>query len=203
MDTWTLIAIIANLMILSFFYYKDNFTFKLANELLMGITLAHFFITSLQNIDKLALTPLMGGNILVLIPLILGITIFTRFTPKYRQYALWPIAVILGVGLGIALRGSLGLNLANQITATMKIPLFGIAPFDMLSNLIFIVSVLATIYYFTFARRTREGGLSKLSTIGRYLILISMGAIFGSTSMTRFAYLIGRVTFLLQSVGLI
>ena len=73
MDFWTLIGALSTLMVFSFFYYKDNPLFRIAQELVTATTLAHFVVTSLQNIDKLALTPIGSVSVIYIIPILLGL----------------------------------------------------------------------------------------------------------------------------------
>lgn len=66
-----------------------------------------------------------------------------------------------------------------------------------INNAIFIIALLAVLSYFLFAFEQKSRGVRNFSQLGRWLIMIGFGAIFGSTIMTRFALLVDRVAFLM------
>ena len=201
MEFWTIISLISTFMVFSFFYYKDNPTFRIAQELVTAIILAHVTLTALKNIDKFAITPLTSGNTLVIIPILLGLAVFLQLTEKYKVYAQWPIALVIGSGLGVGLRGAISTDIGKQVAATI-LPLSGIPEIEIINNLILIVTVVLTMFYFTFSQKTRSGMFKSVSLTGRYVVLGTMGAIFGVVAMSRFALLIGRITFILKAFGL-
>lgn len=202
MEFWTIISLISTFMVFSFFYYKDNPLFRIAQELVTAIILAHVTVTAINNIDKFAITPLTSGNIAVIVPILLGLAVFLQLVDKYKVYAQWPISVVIGSGLGIGLRGAISTDIGKQVAATI-LPLSGVPGTEIINNLILILCVVLTMFYFTFSQKTRVGALESVSLTGRYIILGTMGAIFGVVAMSRFALLIGRVTFILKSFGLL
>jgi hypothetical protein len=199
MDFWTLVQLTSTFMVFSFFYYKDNPLFRIAQELVTALILAHVTVTAIQNIDKFAITPITSGNFLVIIPTLLGLMVFLQLYPKYKEYAQWPVALVIGAGLGIGLQGAISTDIAKQVRSTI-LPISG---GDAINNIILILCVLLTMFYFTFSQKTRVGVLEPISQTGRYIVLGTMGAIFGVVAMSRFALLIGRITFILKSFGLL
>lgn len=202
MELWTFIGALSTLMVFSFFYYKDNPLFRIAQELVTAITLAHFVVTGLQNIDKLALTPIRNGNFIFIIPILLGLGMYLQLVPKYKVFSQWPSAIILGIGLGIGLRGAISTDIGKQVVASF-LPLSGGSSGSIVNNLIFIACIILTILYFTFSSSIRKGAVGQLAKTGQYIVLGTMGAIFGVVAMSRFALLIGRISYLLQAFGLL
>ena len=64
-----------------------------------------------------------------------------------------------------------------------------------LSNVIFVVTLLSVISYFLFSFDVRSRALARVTGLGRWLLMIGFGAIFGSTVMMRFTLLIDRMYF--------
>jgi len=66
---------------------------------------------------------------------------------------------------------------------------------DAVSNLIFVITVLCVLCYFLFSFEVNNKLISRASLMGRWLLMIGFGAIFGSTVMMRFSLLIDRMAF--------
>lgn len=65
-----------------------------------------------------------------------------------------------------------------------------------ITNLIFVVTLLAVFSYFLFSFEHKTKFVTRFTTLGRYLLMIGFGAIFGSTVMMRFSLLIDRMYFI-------
>jgi hypothetical protein len=65
-----------------------------------------------------------------------------------------------------------------------------------LSNLIYVVTLLSVLAYFLFSFELKSKFLQRFTTLGRWLLMIGFGAIFGSTVMMRFSLLIDRMYFI-------
>lgn len=73
------------------------------------------------------------------------------------------------------------------------------APVDYFNNWVFIISLLSVMTYFFFSFRQRTAkGVSQFSVIGRWVLMIGFGAIFGNTIMTRMSFLLDRLQFLVD-----
>lgn len=69
-------------------------------------------------------------------------------------------------------------------------------PSQAITNLLFMITVLCVVSYFLFSFDTKNKLVTSASTLGRYLLMIGFGAIFGSTVMMRFTLLIDRMYFI-------
>jgi hypothetical protein len=155
----------------------------------------------------------------LLVPFALGILLFTRFFPRASWLSRWSIAAMIGSYAGLAIIGALQGDLVAQIWANM-IPLYvpeswaGVgsahganqlffAVLEALRNPLIIFGLLATLVYFFFSRE-HKGGFGVASRVGIWFLMISFGASFGYTVMSRVSLLIGRLYFLLSDwLGLI
>lgn len=68
-------------------------------------------------------------------------------------------------------------------------------PSEAISNLIFVLTLLAVLSYFLFSFDFKSRFINGTTTAGRWLLMIGFGAIFGSTVMMRFSLLIDRMYF--------
>jgi len=88
-----------------------------------------------------------------------------------------------------------------QITASFK-PIFVRNAQEMLqfsfNNFFMVFTIVAVLSYFFFSFEFKYKGIKFLPRAGRLLLMISFGAFFGNTVMTRFAVFIDRIQFLIQ-----
>ncbi|MCL4424090.1 MAG: hypothetical protein M1553_01225 [Firmicutes bacterium] len=181
------IAALGTLAVLSF-VIKENSAYRVAESLLIGTSAAHAFVMGVINIRRLAIAPLLGGRWLMIIPIIIGILLFTRLSRKLMWLSLYPIALIVGLGLGMTLRGAIFAQFLSQVKATML-------PLNSVNNLIIIVGTTAVLLFFFFTRE-REGLFGSYVRFGRWIMMIAFGATFGDSVMMAMTLLIGRLQFL-------
>ena len=67
---------------------------------------------------------------------------------------------------------------------------------EAISNLVFVITLLAALSYFFFSFEMKSKFLRSTNTLGRWLLMIGFGAIFGSTVMARFALEIDRMAYI-------
>ncbi len=165
-------------------------------------------------------------NILHLIAGVLGIMMLLRLSPKIGWIARWPLAVIVGSTAGLWMITYFQSNFLSQLQKTV-IPLFDFEriqrlsglgaqlaqqgrsiPFDVyfgayLGNFVLIVGTLTGLVYFYFSKE-HKGILGKTAKVGIYFLMITFGASFGYTVMSRMSLLIGRLYFLFSDwLGLV
>ena len=196
MDIGTIVAGVLTLAIFSFLY-RDNPVYKIAETLLIGVSIGYFFvITWTSTLVDLLFAPLFKeGHWVLTIPMILGLLMFSRFFPKWSGLSRIPIAVMIGSGAGAAIPAMLQARTLTQMSATVM-PLLTSDGWPNLSAIAVIVGVLTTLSYFYFSREHR-GPLGVSAKIGTYFLMIFFGTTFGYTVMSRMSTFIGRMEFLL------
>jgi hypothetical protein len=189
------------LMIYSLPLYKENAAYRFAEYTYVGIALAITVITNFAYVVGVAINPLLDGEILMIVPLVLGCLMFTMLIPEYRWMSRYPIALLVGAGFGLGIRGTIGPNLQDAIISTITAPTEGgaLAWF----NLAYIgVGLICSIMYFLLTIE-QTGALKAPTRIGRLFIMIGLGGYFGNTVLFRFTMLTGRAQFFLQVLKLI
>lgn len=197
MDIGILIAGILTLAILSFLY-RDNPFYKAAEFLLVGITIGYtLVITWSNNFMSKLIEPLANDQQWhLIIPLILGLLMFTRFSPKIANLSRWPLAVLIGSGAGAAIPAMLEARTLKQISDTVT-PLLGAGGMPNFSAILVLVGVICTLAYFYFSHE-HTGLLGRTAKVGTLFLMLFFGTTFGYTVMSRLSTLIGRVEFLLS-----
>lgn len=65
-----------------------------------------------------------------------------------------------------------------------------------LSNFVFVFTILSVLSYFFFSFDVKNKAIIRLNTMGRWILMVGLGALFGSTVMARFALVIDRMFFI-------
>ncbi len=205
---WLTVAAFLTLAVFSFLY-KDNPFYKFAEHLFVGVAAGYIVCVEFHNVFLPNLwRPLTTqGRWEMLIPLLLGLALFTRFSSKLSWISRWPMSIIIGTYSGLAVIGFASGDLVLQMEASM-IPVIsvpdaqafaaspGIISFlQLLSNPIFTVGLVCVLFYFFFSVEHR-GSFRPIATVGTTLLMIGFGAGYGYTVMTRIALLFDRLYFL-------
>lgn len=69
-------------------------------------------------------------------------------------------------------------------------------PSQAINNLIFVITVLSALSYFFFSFELKSKFMKNTNILGRWMLMVGFGAIFGSTVMARFALEIDRMAYI-------
>ncbi|HPZ84889.1 MAG TPA: hypothetical protein PLR82_00865, partial [Bacillota bacterium] len=167
-----------------------NPVFSFAEHLYVGLAAGQAIAMGWSNINSLAVKPLtQEGKISALIPLVLGLLLYTRFlSGEIKWLRRIPTALMVGVGSGLAFTRFAQSDLVGQIRGTML-------PLNDINNIIIVLGALCTIAYFFFTSENKA--VVGMSRVGRLLMMIAFGSAFGNTLMGRLSLFIGRLKYLL------
>ena len=212
------IAALLTLAIYSFLY-KDNPVYRFAESLLIGLSVGFLLVVTFETtIIPKALEPVavgfkdvfafgqfdrIGHLIWVLIPLGLGLLMFSRFFPRAGWVSRISLALYIGFGAGASIPANMQSYILKQIDATIR-PFLTINSLGAAINeIVILAGLIATLFYFYFSK-AHTGAFGKVARLGTFYLMIFFGATFGYTVMARISLLIGRLTFLLHDwLGLI
>lgn len=204
-------AALLTLCILSFLY-KDNPFYKFAEHLFVGLSAAYWAVYYYFNIlyPNLIQPLFVHGQLLLIIPLVLGIMMVMRLFPKVGWVSRWPLAFIVGSYSGYNLITYLQSNALEQVRATL-VPFIqieswknlftnpGVMTFlNAIAAPLVVVGVTTGVIYFFFSKE-HKGVFGGFARIGVWFLMIAFGASFGYTVMARISLLIGRMYFLLHN----
>ncbi|UCE66240.1 MAG: hypothetical protein JSU85_15580 [Candidatus Zixiibacteriota bacterium] len=171
------------------FLYKDNPFYKFAERLVAGVAAGYWTMLVFHKlfVDKVYHT-MATGQYAYIIPILLGIGMWTRFSKKHSWISRYSIAFYIGISTGVSIPVYMYTYIFRQISAT-------IIPFTSISNVLVVIFVLCALFYFFFSK-AHTGAFNIVSKIGIYTLMIGFGAGFGLTVMGRVALLVQRILFL-------
>jgi hypothetical protein len=216
------LQIFFTLAVLSFLY-RDNPIYRFAEHAFVGVAAGYFVVVEFHTVflpnlvrplSRQGIGGLLAGRVhpvelLLVIPAVLGLLVFCKFLPRGSWLGRWPMAVVIGVYSGQAILGSVQGDLVPQIQANL-LPIlkegswsrFALAPglftfLDLLYNPVLIVGVACSLVYFFFSSE-HKGVTGRAAGIGIAFLMISFGASYGNTVMTRVSLFLERAYFLLR-----
>ncbi len=182
------------------FLYKDNPFFRFAESLFAGVSLGYYIGQEAnQTIRPNLVEPLasdFAGNWDLLIPLLIGVNLYTRYVPKTNWWARWSLAIYVGYYVGVNMVQKLHGEVLPQMQSTI-VP-FSLAGgwLGLVNSAILFVGVLTVLVYFFFSLE-HKGIVGGASRIGVWFLMLGFGAAFGYTVMGRVSLLIGRLNYLI------
>ena len=194
------------------FLYKENPFYRFAEHLFVGVSAGYYIVLNFWTVLVANLwDPLAGAfdgrqgspfavhlgdyRAFLLLPALLGLLLFSRFLPRYAWVARWSLAVIIGVYAGLKTTGFAQSDFVAQVHGSIQ-PLWTGNWGSSVSAWIFTVGLVTSLLFFYFSRE-HKGALGAASRVGVYFLMISFGAGYGYTVMSRISLLIGRFQFLL------
>jgi hypothetical protein len=173
------------------FLFKENLVSRWIEHLFIGLGAGYALVLGFNNLKTKALVPIANGsNLAMLVPLIIGLLLFTRFFHRVSYLARIPLALMTGVGTGLTLRGTVVADFIGQIRAA-------IAPINSVNSLLMVAGTLGTLLYFLFTTKPNRL-VSYGASFGQVVMMIAFGAGFGNATMGRISQLIGRLDLLLS-----
>jgi hypothetical protein len=194
--TW--IAAALTLMCFSFLY-KENPIYRVAEFIYVGIAAGYGVVATVDAYIRPTIKTdlLQKGNWLLLIPIVLGLLMYTRYVKSIAYLSRWTMAFFLGIGSGYVLTKDFKPYFITPIVSTFKPFFVSGAPLSTsINNILFVVGVVAALVYFFFTTK-RTGVLDYTARFGRWVMMIAFGAAFGNTVMARVSLFLGRMQFLL------
>ena len=203
------------------FLWKDNPLYKFAEHLFVGVSAGYLMILAYWTvIDANLIQPLklaFAGKgvhaenvgmfaaqqgdyrLWLLVPALFGFLLFARLLPRIGWVSRLALALIIGVYAGLKTTGFAQGDFVAQVQGSLQ-PLW--RPGDWgygVNAILFTVGLLTSLAFFFFSRE-HKGALGVASKLGMYFLMVSVGAGYGYTVMSRISLLIGRFQYLLENL---
>lgn len=176
--------------------YKENPLYRLAEHMYIGIAFAIVGITAYENTVKTAIVPLSNGEFIYIIPIFLGLVMYTIFWAPQRWLSRYSVAVLVGCSLGVSMPSTIIPGIINQVKSTINPS--GLTGAYAWGNFLFVgIGTLCSLLYFILTYE-HSGPLVVPTKLGRYALMLGLGTMFGNTVLFRMSMLTGRVEYLLQ-----
>lgn len=169
----------------------DNPFYAFAEYSFIGAAIGLLTIMALTYLQKRVFSPILGGETGLIIALLLGLMVLTRVSPKYSWIARIPITIGISIGVGISTRTLIFTNVISQIKATI-LPLWGIPPFQAVTNLLILVFMISTLFFFLYTIEASEK-VKPVYNLGKYVLYAGFGALYAQTFMGRIGLFLGRM----------
>jgi hypothetical protein len=209
---WTTLAVSLTLCTFSFLY-RDNPFYKFSESLFVGVSAGYFVIILWYNglvptlFDHIWMNPdqhwyqiwrggwwsgLVTGKWWYIIPGILGLLMWFRFSRKKGWISRYPIAFYIGIATGAAIPLEMQNRVSRQLANTLIKPDFAAGFISGISDIVIIIGVICGLFYFFFSV-AHKGSFGAVAKLGIYILMVGFGASFGYTVMGRISLFIERV----------
>jgi len=178
--------------------FKDNPAYRFAEHTYVGLFAGYFVALTYFNYLRPNITDrlIKKGEYLLLIPIVIGLLIYTRYIRSIAWLSRYTICFNLGIGCGYVLSKDFKPFFVDQVKATFLL-LWGTGNWwKTFSNWIYVVGTVTSLVYFLFTLQ-KKGVQGRISQIGRVVMMIAFGAAFGNTVMARVSLFLGRMQFLM------
>jgi hypothetical protein len=208
-----LLGLVLTLMIVSY-VIKDNVLFRLAIHIFIGVSAGYATVLVFYNVIWYQLlVPLIQSPLtkiyLLFPPLLLGLWLLMKASPKLSRFGSPVVAFLVGVGAATAISGAVAGTIFPQVNASTNLfdlqaaSQSGAKPIPWVINGLFIlVGTLTTLAYFHFGVRTkpdqptqRPVWLQVVASFGQFFIAATLGAVFAGTYAAALAALVERLSF--------
>lgn len=182
----------------SYLLYKENIAFRFAEHTFIGVAAGINFVMAMKTLQGNTLQPILNGELIYTIGLILGIVILLRYSKPLKFVSNWSMAFYVGT--------TLGLTISRLPITSIIVPLksFFLPP-NSLDNIILIAGFIAVLSYFIFGElpnKQAEEARGYVNRVGRIFLMVTLGAMFGASLLGRFAMVIERIYFTMRTLGL-
>jgi hypothetical protein len=211
-----LVGFILTLMVFSYLI-GDNPLFRIAVYLFIGVSsgYAATVVVYYVLIPKLSLIQSNDLNqlILLIIPLLFGVTLLAKLSPRISWIGNFAMAVLVGVGAAVAIGGALIGTLMPQLGAAIDAfdvrsagSGLGVAS-KLLQGVVMLGGTVFTLASFHFSTGRAPDGTPKrnpiiegIGWVGRVFIAITLGVLFAGVYMAALTAMIERLSFTINFI---
>lgn len=194
--TW--LAAFATLGIYSILY-KENPIYRFFEHLFIGLGLGWTLFTIWKDIlqPKWWTPMVIEGRWYWIFAMIIGSLYYFIYSSRFAWMARLVISTMMGLTAGLVFKSFAGIYIP-QIEAAFRAVRFSPSVVAGLNNLLSTIILVSVLVYFLFTISHEKQPLAGISKLGRWFIMLGLGAMFGSTVMARLSLFIDRLTFLLH-----
>lgn len=214
------LAAIAVLSIYSFLF-KDNPFYRFFEHVLLGTAMGFTAAPLMRDVifgkclepiyhgGLAAINPSHDGNVIDLVLIfaaVVGLLWYFQFSKRYVWLSRLAMGITLGSTAGMEIK-RLTNELLPQVTKTFKNVWvtasmqpgvdWATRAQESLEALVFVLGTCSVLMYFFFSFEQKHPLVKGSSQLGRYFLMVAMGAFFGNTFASRLSALIERCQFLL------
>jgi hypothetical protein len=213
-ETWeSLLMALGAALTLAIWSYLlgDNPLYRLALHIFVGASVAYIFVVTFRTV----ILPVLSSSdtldpdirLFSLVGVLFGGLLLMQGVRRptwLRSLSRIPVAILLGVGVGVALSGAILGTLTPQLEAAANPTVPG--ALEPLGQLVAVVGTITGLMAFGFtgqrpARRLLGRLMDRGSRVGRWFLLIGFGAVYGGVLAASLAFFADRVQYLIDVLG--
>ena len=158
------------------YLYKENIFSRTAATIIIAVSTFHHFMRNMfQAYDRAVVPILEDGKYLNIVPIFLGLLLYTRLSRQYSWLSSYSFSLTLGMGTGAVLSKQFSSNVLRLVADATEAPWTN--SWGMLSGiLVFVGSILALTYWIFTKEATGLFGYAV--KIGRIYLMISIGFLY-------------------------
>jgi len=204
------ISFLLTVMVLTYLI-GDNPAFRVAVYIFIGVSAGYAAAVAWHQVlyPRLVL-PLLAGSLaerlLAFIPLVLGLLLLFKLTPRRANLGSPSMAFLVGVGAAVAIGGAIMGTLFPQIRASMNALNLSSAGQYWLERLsegvVMLIGTITTLVYFHYGAKATISGpdrgklIQGLGWVGQIFIAITFGLLFSGVFVAAMTALIERLNFI-------
>ena len=191
------IGAIATLAIYSILY-RENPVFRFFEHVFIGLAAGYGFYFTIDTVLKPNWwTPMVEeGKWWWVLALLVGSLFYLIYSRRLVWISRLLMVSLMALSAGATFKGFVTFYVP-QMVASFKPIFVAKAPFVAPTNLLIFVTLVTVMSYFFFSFEHRHPAIRGSAKMGRWMLMVSFGAIFGSTVMGRMSLFIDRAAFLL------
>jgi hypothetical protein len=191
------LSAVATLAIYSILY-RENVVFRFFEHVFVGLATGYgSYIVIIQVLGPKWWDPLFVEHKWYWVfALLMGTMFYTVYSKRFSWMNRLAVGIFIGLASGNAIVGFVT-ELAPQLQHSFKPLWSAAAPYVEVNNILFFVTIVTVMSYFFFSFEQRHPVVKGSARLGRWLLMVAFGAIFGNTVMGRMSLLIDRLQFLL------
>lgn len=182
------------------FLYRDNLFYKISEAIFIGISAGFWFITFFwDSLYRPVAAGIEGGDYWFIGGIILGVMLLMRLVGTAGWLARWPLAFIVGATVGLRMMVYFTTNALAQVQGTVVDTVAAVASgntYEIIGRFVIVAGTITGLIYFYFSKEHR-GAFGGAAKVGIWFLMVTFGASFGYTVMSRMSLLLGRIDFLL------
>jgi hypothetical protein len=160
------------------FLYKENIFSRTAATIIISVSSFHHFMRNMERAWDFGVVPIWeDGKVLNILPIFLGLLLYTRLSKQYSWLASYSFSVTLGLGTGATLTTLFSRNVLGLVADTVEAPFGHTDMLETVSGLILFAGAILALTYWIFTKEA-TGLFGYAVRIGRLFLMISIGYLY-------------------------
>jgi len=174
--------------------WKENPAFKFGQQGIIGTLIANTILVRMKSLISIGLKPLAAGRITLIVPMVLGLMLYTRLSREYAWISKYPTSLMVGVGTGVMIMGTLRGQIIDQVKKTILDVFTATDLMSTINGILILIGVVTSITFWIFTKE-HTGGLGIVAKIGRIYLMFSLGANWAGEHVWYLTQVLARLAF--------